>query len=319
MSNEISTEVKLNQVQLLQFERDEFQFMLEKARFLANSDFVPAQYRTFVTKKVKITKPGGRWEFEEQVTENQAAIGNCLIVLDLANRLRMSASMVMLGMDVIEGRIRPSGKFAIAAINSCGKFSKLEWLEEDLGEKTVEYVTFSWNGQEKIAHKASVKINDMGYTAFATDLKSGVLLKSPRVTLEIAVKEGWWSKNGSKWPTMTQLMGRRRAASWFADENCPEILMGMRTIEEEEDIRVIETSRDEVGTFIQNKDFQEINDPVQNLKDVITNKKIRKSKAVIDQKDEEIPVDAEYDEVDDASSNLAANGCIEEDEDIKFD
>lgn len=250
MSNEIVEYKKLNQVELFELEKQKFQFMLEKARFFSNSDMVPKQYRTFTLKKVKVTLPNGRWEMQEQAIENPAAIGNCLIAMDLAQRIGMSDIMVMQAIDVIEGKSRWSGKGAIAAINSCGRFTPLEWTEEDLGEKTIEYTEYDYDSDGKRqAFKKKITIRDRKFMAFATDIKSGKLLKSIDVTLEIAVREGWWTKPGSKWPTMTQLMGQRRAASWFADSHCPDVLMGMRTVEEEQDIRVVDLVQGDDGVF----------------------------------------------------------------------
>jgi hypothetical protein len=48
--------------------------------------------------------------------------------------------------------------------------------------------------------------------------------------------EGWYSKAGSKWKTMPELMLRYRAAAFFGRLYAPEILMGMKTVEEIEDV-----------------------------------------------------------------------------------
>ena len=53
--------------------------------------------------------------------------------------------------------------------------------------------------------------------------------------MEMAVKEGWYQKNGSKWQTMPEQMLRYRAASFFGRIYAPEVLMGIRTQEEEQD------------------------------------------------------------------------------------
>ena len=37
---------------------------------------------------------------------------------------------------------------------------------------------------------------------------------------------GWWNKNGSYWPKMTEMMLKYRAAAYFARAECPEVLMG---------------------------------------------------------------------------------------------
>ena len=56
----------------------------------------------------------------------------------------------------------------------------------------------------------------------------------------MAVGEGWYSKNGSKWPTMPELMLRYRAASYWVSSFAPEMAMGFRTTEEAQDIVDVE-------------------------------------------------------------------------------
>ena len=52
----------------------------------------------------------------------------------------------------------------------------------------------------------------------------------------MAKKEGWYSKNGSKWQTMEDLMLRYRAATFFGRLYTPDLLMGMQTKEELDDV-----------------------------------------------------------------------------------
>lgn len=62
--------------------------------------------------------------------------------------------------------------------------------------------------------------------------------------MEMAVKEGWYGKNGSKWQTMLKQMLRHRAASFFGRVYAPELLMGLRSSEEEQD-RIIDVTPQE--------------------------------------------------------------------------
>jgi hypothetical protein len=72
--------------------------------------------------------------------------------------------------------------------------------------------------------------------AIATELASGQLLEGPPVTIAMAIAEGWYGKNGSKWQTMPELMLRYRAASFFGRLYAPEILNGMYSQEEAEEL-----------------------------------------------------------------------------------
>jgi hypothetical protein len=53
--------------------------------------------------------------------------------------------------------------------------------------------------------------------------------------MDMAEKEGWSKKNGSKWLTIPQVMLRYRAASFFARMNCPELSIGLYSKEELDD------------------------------------------------------------------------------------
>ena len=48
--------------------------------------------------------------------------------------------------------------------------------------------------------------------------------------------EGWLDKSGSKWKTMPEQMFTYRAASFFARKYCPDVLMGLQTVEEVRDV-----------------------------------------------------------------------------------
>jgi hypothetical protein len=79
----------------------------------------------------------------------------------------------------------------------------------------------------------------------ATDKATGEVLEGETITLELARKEGWWSRkdrNGnetSKWQTMTGQMLRYRAAAWWSNVYCPEIALGLITQEEALDIEAV--------------------------------------------------------------------------------
>lgn len=135
-------------------------------------------------------------------------IPNSIIALDIALRIGASPLMVMQNLYIVHGKPSWSSTFLIAAINKSGKFkTSLKFKKTD---------------------------ND-GCFAYAVDL-SGEVLEGPEVNLKMAEQEGWLQKNGSKWKTMPELMKMYRAASFFSRLYCPEITMGMHTVEEIEDI-----------------------------------------------------------------------------------
>jgi hypothetical protein len=124
--------------------------------------------------------------------------------------------------------------------------------------------------QEKNTITKTIKIHDVACVAWATengtvipnfsidDLKQygslykcckayGIpLLESSKISIEMAVKEGWYTKNGSKWQTMPEQMLKYRASSFFGRIYAPEILMGLRSAEEEQDNIIDVTPEPEV-------------------------------------------------------------------------
>jgi hypothetical protein len=147
-------------------------------------------------------------------------IPNCLIALEMANRVGASPMQVMQNLYIIQGRPSWSSTFIIAAINSCKRFSPLH---------------FDLTG-EKLERKC---------TAWAIELKTGERLESPEVSMAMAKAEGWYDKNGSKWKTMPELMLRYRAASFFGRLYAADILLGMQSTEEIGDVIDVTPTRTE--------------------------------------------------------------------------
>lgn len=140
--------------------------------------------------------------------------GNCLIALEMADRMNLSPMLVMQNLDIIHGKPSFSSKFLIARVNNCGLFSPLRFKFEGTPN------TPQW-----------------GCRAVSTDLKTGEEITGPLVTLQMAKSEGWYDKKGSKWQTMPELMLQYRAGAFFARLYAPETTMGLMTSEEIRDIQ----------------------------------------------------------------------------------
>lgn len=151
---------------------------------------------------------------------------NCLIAIDLANRQGLSPMMVMQNLYVVKGKPAWSGSFCAAAINGCGKFTPLEYL---------------WSGEPGTP--------SFGCTARATRRCNSSLCQSDTITMQMAKDEGWIDKAGSKWKTMPRQMMMYRAASFFARAHCPEVLLGIQTVEEVQDVNGYEQPTQEVTVF----------------------------------------------------------------------
>lgn len=256
MSNAISTQQATAQTPavLMGFNSlESFEFLQRSAKAFSNSTMVPPSYQAMITKGY-----GKR----ATVEPNPAAVSNCMIALDMAQRLQANPLMVMQNLHIIEGRPSWSSQFIIAAINSCGRFSPLRFDLQWLDDMDANYSTFEWIDDRKVERKHAVRIRNARCVAWAVergttipqfsleDLKAhgsiyrcckhyGIpIIESPPVTMEMAVNEGWYGKNGSKWRSMPDLMMQYRTAAFFGRIYAPELLMGLPTDDEVRDVFV---------------------------------------------------------------------------------
>lgn len=219
-----------------------FDLMQRGARLLASSTLVPPAYRSEIEdKKSKL------------MVKNPNAMSNCVLALNMAQRIQADPLMIMQNLYIVEGRPGWSSQFVIASINACGKFSPLRFMMEDKGEKDVEWTTTVWEGPKdnrrsrEVKHHATIRNKEC--TAWAIEKATGERLDGPTVSMEMAVQEGWFGKNGSKWQTMPDVMLRYRAASFFGKLYAPELLMGLQSAEEIHDT-TITIEPEEIGPSI---------------------------------------------------------------------
>ena len=213
------------------FQVTNFNEAINAASFLSGSSLVPTDYRRWVPVKNQYGKAMTNADGTPQLMENPNATSNCLIALNMANRMGYDPLMIMQNLYIIEGRPAWSSQFIIAAINACGKFDPLQFEIVNEGEKEIEYVNSYWENGKKLSAKATVKLENLTCIAWTTD-KKGNRLQSDKISMEMAVKEGWYQKNGSKWQTMAGQMLRYRAAAFFGRIYAPEILMGIYAADE---------------------------------------------------------------------------------------
>ncbi|WP_407971422.1 hypothetical protein ACJ51O_07935 [Burkholderia pyrrocinia] len=210
-----------------------FELMQRAANLLASSTLVPAAYRKTIEKT-------NRYGEVTESRENPNALANAVVALNMAQRMGADPLMVMQNLYIVEGRPSWSSQWIIAAVNGCGRFSPLRFDIRKLGRKTVPYVTFEWSGpsgnRTRTEKRQDVEIEDIECIAWALERGTDTRLESPPVSIELAVKEGWYSRNGSKWQTMPEVMLRYRSASFFGKLYAPELLMGLTTVEEAADI-----------------------------------------------------------------------------------
>lgn len=145
--------------------------------------------------------------------QGDAGMGNCILALNLANRLGVDELMVMQNLHIVQGRPGWSSSFLIASINQSGKFSSVRYDVEGAPGKDGYRVR-----------------------AWAYELATGERLDGTWITWDMVKAEGWLDKPGSKWKTMPEQMAKYRAASFWQRTYAPEIAMGFHIKEELEDI-----------------------------------------------------------------------------------
>jgi hypothetical protein len=179
-------------------------------------------------------------------------LGSAVIAVDIAFRLRLNPLLVAQQIYMVHGRPGFSAQFVIAVMNTSAKFGKLRYDVKERGEKKVVANFTEWLGGQKTRKTAELTIQDQQCIAWTLDgnneLPKGIntlqaareaglaVLEGPAVSVEMAVKEGWYVKDGSKWPTMPGLMLRYRAATFFGRLYAPELTMGLPTVDELEDM-----------------------------------------------------------------------------------
>lgn len=138
---------------------------------------------------------------------------DCTIAVDMANRMNVSPMMVMQNLYVVQGKPSWSGQACASMIMASSKFKNVHH------EYTGEENTDSW-----------------GCYLEAENVETHKIIKGPVVTIKMAKDEQWYTKSGSKWKTMPEIMLAYRASAFFARVHIPNSLMGCLVEGEAEDI-----------------------------------------------------------------------------------
>ena len=180
------------------FDLQGFELLQRVAKAFATSTLVPVQY--------------------------QGNVANCMIALNLSERLHADALMVMQNLYIVHGNPGWSSKFLIASVNTCGRYESLR---------------YEWRGDEGKSN--------FGCRAWTIEKSTGERLNGIWVDWKMVKAEGWDAKKGSKWMTMPDQMFIYRAAAFWQRAYAPEISMGLATAEELQD--TYDAKRETDGTF----------------------------------------------------------------------
>jgi hypothetical protein len=135
------------------------------------------------------------------------------VVLHMATRLALDPFMALQKVYMVHGRPGMEAQLVIALVNARGPFKgPIQWEATGEGDKRQ-------------------------WTAFAVHKVTGERCEAT-VTWGMVKAEGWAAKNGSKWLTIPDLMGRYRSATFLARLYCPEVILGLSTADELEDTAI---------------------------------------------------------------------------------
>lgn len=147
---------------------------------------------------------------------------NCLIAIDTARQIGAKNPLfVMQNLYIVKGKPSWSGQYCSALV----------------------YTNFQ---NVKVNRMGSAENGLQGIYITATD-KNGNDCRGTVVTLEMADKEGWLRKDGSKWKTMPEQMMIYRAFAFFARAYCPDKLLGMH-----DEFENADTAREPISTNAKN-------------------------------------------------------------------
>lgn len=184
-----------------------------------------------------LMKIGGFYSASTMVPERfRGNASDCAIGAQMADRLKCDVVMLLQNLYIVYGTPGVTGKFVIALLNTSSAIRGR--------------VTFELSGEGK----------SRTCTASAVDAETGIT-HSQTVDIAMAEREGWTKQKKeqvSKWLTMPDVMLQYRSAAFLGRIDFPEIILGMTTLEELEDIHKINLEGESVAPLTSSSQEQVI-------------------------------------------------------------
>lgn len=150
---------------------------------------------------------------------------DCAIAVQMAQRCRVDPMAFMQSSYIVHGRPGIETKFAVAMLNRSG-----------LIKGPIAHDEFEHNGKKAMRCRVVCA-------------RTGEEIIGPAVTWDMVQSENWDKPRGtqkSKWQTMPEMMLRYRSSIFLIRQYFPEVLLGMMTTDELEDIDIAETAQDSI-------------------------------------------------------------------------
>lgn len=138
----------------------------------------------------------------------QNNVSNCTIALSMAQEMGVHPLTFMQGCYIVHGKPGIESKLAIGLLNTSGKTQGNIRFEYSENDTVCRALVKDLNGEE---HEGEASI-------------------------KMAKAEGWYDKNGSKWKTMPKQMLKYRSAMFLIRGSFPEVVLGMHSADELEDM-----------------------------------------------------------------------------------
>lgn len=165
--------------------------------------------------RIKKATMAGMWRLSQMYASStlvpahyQNSPSNCFIACQMAFRMGIDPLAFMQNSYIVHGRPGIEAKLAIAALNTSGLIK---------GRVTYERIGSGKSGS---------------CVAKVVDRESGETIVGAPVTWELVSAEGWSKRGDSKWNTMPDLMFQYRAAMFLIRTIYPEVVMGIKTVDE---------------------------------------------------------------------------------------
>lgn len=194
-------------------------------------------------------------------------LADCVIALNIADRLGEDPLTVMQSIYVVSGKAGWSSSYMIARINQSGAIKGR--------------ITWAITGKDK----------SLEVTAKATLADTGEVVTAT-ATMQMAIAEGWISNK--KYQSMPEMMLRYRSAAMLQRLYFPEVMLGMRTVEEIETEPTPAPMQDVTPAKTTASDLDRFAAPTTPAAEIEDAQTVEPDGAIIDQAPAEVPEELEH-------------------------
>lgn len=152
------------------------------------------------------------------IKDPKVALARVIVCLDLAQTKGVNPLIFIQNVDFIAGRMCWKSTFVLQLLRAAG------WRSYE----------FKFIGDPRAPEFWGDDKNGCAFIAKNPD--TGKMEEGTFISVGMVKKEKWRDRSGSKWQSMPEQMFKYRSATFFCRSNAPEVMMGYRPRDEEEDI-----------------------------------------------------------------------------------